>query len=133
VVVVGTKVVDELNLGPEPLGKEIYLDIYPATIIGIMEHKGQSLGMDADDLVFVPFDSALNLFGRNAGDQVQIRLQAESAADVEPVKDHITRLLRQRHRIPSAEPDAFQIQTQDEIFDTVNTILGSVTAVVGGV
>jgi putative ABC transport system permease protein len=133
VVVVGSKVVDELNLGPNPLGKEIYLDIYPATIIGIMEHKGQSLGMDADDLVFVPFDSALNLFGRNAGDQVQLRLQAENAESVEPVKDHITRLLRQRHRIPPAEPDDFQIQTQDEILDTVNTILGSITAVVGGI
>ena len=133
VVVVGSKVVDELSLGPEPLGKEIYLDIYPATVIGIMEHKGQSLGLDADDLVFVPFDSALNLFGRNAGDQVQLRLQADSAEVVEPVKDGIIRLLRQRHRIPPAEPDDFQIQTQDEILDTVNTILGSITAVVGGV
>jgi putative ABC transport system permease protein len=52
---------------------------------------------------------------------------------VEPVKDSITRLLRQRHRIPSSEPDDFQIQTQDEILDTVNTILGSITAVVGGI
>ncbi|HEX4966787.1 MAG TPA: ABC transporter permease [Thermoanaerobaculia bacterium] len=133
VVVVGSKVVDELALGPDPLNKEIYLDVYPATVIGVMEHKGQSLGLDADDLVFVPFDSALTLFGRNAADQVQLRLQAENADAVEPVKDHITRLLRQRHRLPAAEPDDFQIQTQDEILDTVNSILGSITAVVGGV
>jgi putative ABC transport system permease protein len=133
VVVVGHKVVDELNLGPDPIGQEIYLDTYPATIIGVMEKKGQNLGMDFDDLVFVPFDSALNLFGRNAGDQVQVRLQAASTDQVEQVKDNITRLLRQRHRLPSEEPDDFQIQTQDEILESVNTILGSVTAVVGGV
>jgi len=133
VVVIGTKVVDELSLGPDPLGKEIYVNIYPATVIGVMEHKGQSLGLDTDDLAFVPFDSALNLFGRNAGDQVQLRLQADSAEMVEPVKDNITRLLRQRHRLPAAEPDDFQIQTQDEILDTINSILGSITAVVGGV
>ncbi len=133
VVVVGEEVVDELNLGPQPLGKEIYLDAYPATVIGVMEKKGQSLGMNVDDLVFVPFDSALALFGRNAGDQVQLRMQAESAGMVEQVKDGITRLLRQRHRLPSGEPDDFEIQTQDEILETVNTILGSVTAVVGGV
>jgi putative ABC transport system permease protein len=133
VVVVGEEVVDELNLGPQPLGKEIYLDAYPATVIGVMEEKGQSLGMNVDDLVFVPFDSALALFGRNAGDQVQLRMQAESAGMVEQVKDGITRLLRQRHRLPSSEPDDFEIQTQDEILETVNTILGSVTAVVGGV
>jgi putative ABC transport system permease protein len=133
VVVVGTKVVEELDLGPQPLGKEIYLDTYPATIIGVMEEKGQSFGFDADDLVFVPFDSALALFGRNAGDQIELRLQADNTEVVEQVKDGITRLLRQRHKIPSGQPDDFEIQTQDEILETVGTILGSVTAVVGGV
>jgi len=93
--VVGPKIVEELSLGPEPLGKEIYLDIYPATIIGIMEHKGQSLGMDADDIVFVPFDSAVNLFGRNAADQVQLRLQAENE------------MLRSRHDVTVHTNDAF--------------------------
>jgi putative ABC transport system permease protein len=133
VTVIGPKIADELNLGPDPLGKEIYLDVYPATIIGVMEKKGQNLGMDFDDIVYVPFSSGVVLFGRNAADQIQIRLQATAADKVEQVKDGITRLLRQRHRIPSSEPDDFEIQTQDEILNTVNKILGSVTAVVGGV
>ncbi|HSG40254.1 MAG TPA: ABC transporter permease, partial [Thermoanaerobaculia bacterium] len=133
VVVIGEEVIDELDLGPNPIGKEIYVDNYPATVIGVMESKGQSLGMNMDDMAFVPFDSAITLFGRNAADQIQIRLQAENTEMVEQVKDGITRLLRQRHRIPSAEPDDFEIQTQDEILETVGNILGSVTAVVGGV
>jgi putative ABC transport system permease protein len=133
VTVIGPKIADELNLGPDPLGKEIYLDVYPATVIGVMEKKGQNLGMDFDDIVYVPFSSGVVLFGRNAADQIQIRLQATSADKVEQVKDGITRLLRQRHKIPSSEPDDFEIQTQDEILNTVNKILGSVTAVVGGV
>ena len=133
VVVIGEEVIDELDLGPNPVGKEIYVDNYPATVIGVMESKGQSLGMNMDDIAFVPFDSAITLFGRNAADQIQIRLQAENTEMVEQVKDSITRLLRQRHKIPSAEPDDFEIQTQDEILETVGNILGSVTAVVGGV
>ena len=133
VTVIGPKIADELNLGPNPLGKEIYLDIYPATIIGVMEKKGQNLGMDFDDIVYIPFNSAVTLFGRNASDQVQIRLQATGADQVARVKDGIGRLLRQRHKIPASEPDDFEIQTQDEILNTVNKILGSVTAVVGGV
>ncbi|HSK79617.1 MAG TPA: ABC transporter permease [Thermoanaerobaculia bacterium] len=133
VVVIGPDIIDELDLGSDPIGKEIYLDTYPATVIGIMEEKGQSLGMNVDDIIFVPFDSALTLFGRTAGDQVQLRLQAESPEVVEQVKDGITRLLRQRHNLPREQPDDFDIQTQDEILDTVNSILGGVTAVVGGV
>ena len=133
VAVIGQKVADELALWPHPLGKEIYVGNYPATVIGLMERKGQSLGIDVDDLVFVPFDSAVALFGRNAADQIQIRLQADSPEDVEAVKDGVTRLLRQRHKIPADQPDDFRIQTQDELLKTVGTIFANVTAVVGGV
>ena len=133
VTVIGPKIADELNLGPDPLGKEIYIDVYPATVIGLMEKKGQNLGMDFDDIVYVPFSSAVNLFGRNAADQIQIRLTATGPERVEQVKDGIGRLLRQRHKVPANEPDDFEIQTQDEILKTVNKVLGSVTAVVGGV
>ena len=133
VTIIGPKIAEELNLGPDPLGKEIYIDIYPATVIGVMEKKGQNMGMDFDDIVYIPFSSAVSLFGRNVSDQVQIRLQATNPESVEQVKDGITRLLRQRHKIPDNEPDDFDVQTQDEILNTVNKILGSVTAVVGGV
>ncbi len=133
VAVVGYKTVEELRLGERPLGKEIYVGSVPATVIGVMERRGQSLGTDIDDLVFVPFETSLTLFGRDAADQVQLRLQAESAEVVEQVKDGIIRLLRRRHRIPEGQPDDFQVMLQDEILDTVNSVLGSVTAVVGAV
>jgi putative ABC transport system permease protein len=133
VTIIGPKIAEELNLGPNPLGKEIYIDVYPATVIGVMEKKGQNMGMDFDDIVYIPFSSAVSLFGRNVADQIQIRLQATNPESVEQVKDGITRLLRQRHKVPDSEPNDFEIQTQDEILNTVNKILGSVTAVVGGV
>ncbi|HEX9670035.1 MAG TPA: ABC transporter permease [Thermoanaerobaculia bacterium] len=133
VAVIGSDVVEELKLGREPLGKEIYIGKYPATIIGVMEDKGQALGMNYDDLVYLPFDSAVRLFGRQSADLVRLRLHAETASDVEQVKDQIKALLRQRHKIPADEPDDFQIATQDEILETTGAILGGVTAVVGGV
>ncbi len=133
VVVVGETIVDELRLGSNPIGKVIYVGTVPATIIGVMEHKGQSLGTDVDDIAYFPFETSLSIFGRQAADQVQLRLQAESARVVERVRDDIAVLLRRRHKIPDGEPDDFQILLQDEMLSTVNTILGSVTAVVGAV
>jgi len=133
VIVLGQKVVDELALGPNPVGREVYLGSYPATVIGVMEKKGQSLGNDLDDRAFIPFDAAVSLFGRNAGDQVQLRLQARSTEDVERVRYGITHLLRQRHRLGTDQPDDFKVRIQDEILKTVSTILGGVTAEVGGI
>jgi putative ABC transport system permease protein len=133
VAVIGPKVVEELGLGAEPVGREIYVGSLPATVIGVMEERGQSLGTDIDDLVFIPFDTALNLLGRNAGEQVQLRIQARSADIVDQVKDEITRLLRVRHHLAEGQPNDFEVVLQDEILKTVNRVLGGVTAVVGGV
>jgi putative ABC transport system permease protein len=133
VVLLGQKVVDELALEPDPVGKEVYVGTYPATVVGVMEKKGQSLGNDLDDRAFVPFDAAVSLFGRNAGDLVQLRLQARSNEDIERVRDGITNLLRQRHHLGADQPDDFKVRIQDEILKTVSTVLGSITAVVGGI
>ncbi|MGH9379127.1 MAG: ABC transporter permease [Thermoanaerobaculia bacterium] len=135
VMVIGQKVAEELRLGEgaRPVGQEIYVRNLPVTVIGVMEERGQALGQDSDDLAFLPFDTSLNLFGRRAGDQIQLRMQAQSADVVERVKEDITSLLRRRHEIPEGEEDDFQVIVQDEILETIGTILGWVTAVVGAV
>ena len=133
VVVVGQTVVDELALGDDPVGKEIYVGSLPVTVIGVMEKQGRTLGQDSDDLVFVPFETALTLFGRDAADQVQIHLRVASTDDVEQARDGIKRLLRSRHDLAADAKDDFQVQTQDDLLDLFKAILGAVTAVVGGV
>lgn len=133
VAVVGQTVVDELELGDEPVGQEMYVGGLPVTVVGVMEERGRSLGFDQDDLIFVPFDTALTLFGREAGDQVQLRIQLADAADVPGFKEAATELLRRRHDLEAEESDDFQIQTQDEILESTNTILAGVTGVVAGI
>jgi putative ABC transport system permease protein len=133
VAVVGPKIVDELSLGADPIGKEIYVGNLPVTVIGVMEKRGVSLGTDIDNLLFVPFDTALALFGRAAADQVQLRMQVADAETVDQVKDEIARVLRVRHRIVEGQPDDFDVVLQEQILETVGRILGGVTAVVGGV
>lgn len=135
VAVIGQKVAEELRLGEgsRPVGREIYVGNLPATVIGVMEERGQTFGQDSDDLLFLPFDTSLSLFGRRAGDRVQLRMQAESADVVERVKEDIASLLRRRHEIPEGEEDDFQVIVQDEILETVGSVLGMVTAVVGAV
>jgi putative ABC transport system permease protein len=130
--VVGTKVVEELRIA-QPIGAEVYIGTMPVTIVGVMEEKGRALGFDYDDMVFIPFDTALNLFGRRAGDQVQLQLQATSSEVVDQVKDDIKRLLRERHEIPEGEPDDFMVMVQDEIRKIYGSILGGITAVVGAI
>jgi len=133
VAVLGQTVVDELRLGAEPVGKEIYVGALPVTVIGVMEEQGRALGQDQDDLVIVPFDTALSLFGRHAADQVQIHLRVGTTGVIEQVRDGIRRLLRRRHHLGAGREDDFRIETQDDLLELFETVLGGVTAVVGGV
>ena len=133
VAVVGQEVVDELKLGNDPLGKEIYIGDMPALVIGVMEERGQSLGRNQDNLVFVPFDAALSLFGRDAGEKVNLYIQTTGTEVVDETKAGIQRVLRQRHRIEKDDGDDFRVIKQDEILRITNNFLNSVTAVVGGV
>ncbi len=133
VVVLGSSVVEELELGDDPVGREIYVRNLPMTVIGVLEEKGRSLGFDQDDQVQVPFDTALTIFGRDAGRQVRLQMQLGSAEDTEGTKERIRRLLRRRHELSEDQPDDFVIQSQDEIVETTNTVLRGVTGVVAGI
>ena len=132
VAVVGRKVVEELGLA-QPIGAEVYVGDLPVSIIGVMEKRGQALGQDSDNLVFIPFETALMVLGRQAGEQIQLRLQAADASTVDQVKDGISQVLRRRHRIAEDQPADFQVLLQDELLDTIGSILKMITAVVGGV
>ncbi len=133
VAVIGPQTAPELKLGRRPLGKEIYVGNRQVTVIGVMEKKGQSLGMDLDDIVYVPFDLGIAMFGRAAGDAITLRIQARTPASVDEVKDGVTRVLRQRHHLAKDQPDDFRVLAQDQVLEILHSILGGVTAAVGGV
>jgi len=83
--------------------------------------------------VIVPFDTALSLFGRHAADQVQIHLRVADTGVIEQVRDGVRRLLRRRHDLGEGREDDFRIETQDDLLELFETVLGGVTLVVGGV
>jgi putative ABC transport system permease protein len=133
VTVVGRDVVEALRLGDNPMGKEIYVQDVPMTVIGVMEEKGQTLGQNFDDLVFVPYDTALTLLGREAGDRIQLRFKTADTGSLDRVKDDVTRILRAEHKLDPEAEDDFQILVQDDILDLYDKILGGITFVIGGI
>jgi putative ABC transport system permease protein len=133
VCLVGTKVVDELNLGDNPLGRDIQIGSATFTVIGVMEKKGEFLGQDRDDLVIIPFETAREIYGDDAMKQIRLDFKARSPEDVDRAKDLMTAILRERHGIKGKTSNDFQILLQEEILKTTSTILGAITKVIGAV
>ncbi len=127
IVVLGTKVKEELFGDQNPLGKVVMLSDVRYRVVGVMRKKGTSLGMDVDDVVYVPVTSGQELFDTDA--LFEIIASTPRAEDVDKAIAQIKDILIKRH----AHKEDFTIQTQGAILSTMNTILGVLTAVLGGI
>ena len=127
----------------DPVGQIIRIKNAPFTIVGWLEAKGSgSFGQDQDDLILVPYTSAMK---RLSGDNKfrALFVQAATPNDIEDVQAQVTDLLRQRHQITEGKTDDFMVRTQQETSDFFNannrimTILigffAGISLVVGGI
>jgi putative ABC transport system permease protein len=133
VAVIGSKTAAEL-FGPlNPVGQSVRVKNIPFIIIGVLESKGAGMGgMNQDDRLIIPFTTAMK---RITGDKYLrcVNVQVSRSDRMDIAQQQITSLLRQRHRLPAGRDDDFNIFNQKEIADTVNTISGIITLLLGSV
>jgi len=127
VVVLGTKVKEELFGDQNALGQVVMLSDARYRVVGVMQKKGTSLGWDVDDVIFIPVTSGQDLFGTDS--LFEILASTPRAEDVERAIAQIKDILIRRH----AHKEDFTIQTQGAMLSTMDTILGVLTAVLGGI
>ena len=136
VAVLGAKLHAELYGGANALGDRIRVGGQRYRVIGIMEPKGDMVGIDLDDTIYIPAARGLELFNRQGLLEIDV-LYAEDAP-VDEVVDGITRILAARH---GAED--FTVVTQQQMLDVLGSIvdvltlgvaaLGGISLLVGGV
>jgi len=102
-------------------------------VIGLLTAKGSNMmGQDQDDVVFVPYSTAMRrLFGQNF--LRSVNLGAASAAQIKDVTTQISELLRQRHRIQPGRDDDFMVRTQQEIAEFATSTAKTMTALLGAI
>ncbi len=125
--VLGAKLSRELFDEESPLGKRVRIGGSTFLVIGVMEAKGQMLGFDFDDTVYVPVASAMDLF--DVDELVEIDVVAASTDIIPEVVEGIRSTLMRRHR---GEED-FTITTQTEMLDTFGKVVGMITIAVSGI
>ena len=89
-----------------------------------MRPKGQMLGFDLDDSVYIPVGRALAMFNRESLMEVDVLYQA--GADPDEVATRVKRLLSQRHG-----REDFTIITQDQMLEVLGSVLEILTLAVG--
>ena len=135
-VVLGSKVRDELFGNANPLGDRVRIGGSRFRVIGVMESKGTVLGFDMDDAVYIPVIKAMELFNKET--LVDISMVHAATVSPEEVTAGIRRLLIARHG-----SEDFTITTQQQMLDVLGSVLnilqiavaglGGISLLVGGV
>lgn len=122
VCILGKTVVDQLfPNGDDPVGRVIRFGKIPLTVIGVLESKGtNSMGMDQDDVVLAPYTTVMKRI--LAIDYIQgIYASAVDENRTEETIDEITEVLRSRHKIKEGAVDDFEIRSQQELSEMMNS------------
>ncbi len=127
VAVLGSKLKWELFAEANPLGERIRVGGRPFRVIGVMDSKGQFLNFDLDDTIFLPVSAAMSLVNRD--DLIEIDVLYAKAQETQAVAAAIEQVMLDRH---DGEED-FTITSQESMLETLNRIIGVVTAAVGAI
>ena len=119
VAVIGHKLKQELFGNSSALGKRIKVKEQRFKVVGVLHAKGQFLGFNMDDAVYIPAVHALKLFNRES--LMEIDLSYSAAYSVNQVVNRVSSLLIKRHKMKD-----FTIVTQDAMLETLDNILDMV-------
>ena len=122
-VVLGSTLKRELFGADNALGAKVRIAGLQFRVIGVLESKGQFIGIDLDDTAFVPAARALELFNRDG--LTEINLSYQEGADAAQVVAAVTGILAARHG-----REDFTITTQEEMLRTLGNILDILTMAV---
>jgi putative ABC transport system permease protein len=139
VVVMGSRVAEELFGNDEAVGQKVKINGRQFTVIGVLEEKGgQMMGVSMDSIVVVPITTyQARLFpgrtvrGEDAVQQLAIQIESTDVADA--VSADISALLMQRHRITEEGKEDFLIMTQEQMMGMIQQVTGILTLVLGAI
>ncbi len=126
VAVLGQTVVDELFGEENPIGKKFTISDQRYTILGILEEKGGFAGVDIDDQVFIPATTAMNQFDMEY--IMSFIVQAHDSDSIPEMIEEIETIL-----LKTLDEDEFSVLDTESILSVISSILGVLTAALGGI
>ena len=136
VAIIGNTVATELFGDMDPINKTMRIGNVPFKIIGLLKPKGESgMGMDQDDLVFIPITTAQKkVFGTDfPGSVKMINVKAISDEALPIAESDITDILRRRHNIGKNQEDDFEIRNLAEMQETIKSSAKTMSLLLGAI
>jgi putative ABC transport system permease protein len=136
IALIGATVSKTLFGGEDPIGKTIRVGNNILHITGVLQSKGASLSSN-DNSIIIPLSTLQGMSSKltpSGQHQISsISIQAANKDSAAGVKNGITSLLQTRHRIAAGDDNDFTVTSMDEISDTINTALSSISLLLSAI
>ena len=133
IAVIGEKVRENLSLPENPINEYVDIGGEWFKVVGLLEEKGELMGFNQDDIVLIPYSTMRSLQGNRRRIDIQIQLSLSDTTNVDNAIRQITALLRDAHGLREGERDDFTIRTPEQLMESFDQVLDTVTVVVGGI
>jgi putative ABC transport system permease protein len=132
VAVLGEQTRQDLSMPENPVGEFVLINGEWLKVIGLLEPKGEIFGQSQDNRVLIPYSTMVSIQGNQRQRDIAIQLTLTDLGELENIRQTITRLLRNAHNLAADEEDDFRIQTAEQLQETFDAILTTVTVVMTG-
>jgi putative ABC transport system permease protein len=126
-VVVGATVLEQLEV-KKAIGRYIKINHEWFVIVGVLASKGSFFGVDLDDIVIMPYETAHSLLGNGVDQDILIQMTVNDVSKLEHLRQSVTNILRTTHQLSVNQDNDFKIETTDELLGTFNSVLKIVAA-----
>ena len=127
VAVIGQKLKGELFGNRRAIGQWVRLRDYRFRVIGVLEGRGDSFGMDLSEAIFIPVASAQAVFNTNG--LFRVVLKAREGVAIEPLKEALLARMKELHE---GEEDV-TVTSPDAMLSTFDGVLRVLTLGVSGI
>lgn len=124
--VLGQTLARELFGHASALGNFVHIGGQRFRVVGLMEPKGSMLGIDIDDVAYVPVAAAMRLF--NVAELQEIDVLYANPQVSNAVEAEVGRVLTARHG-----NDDFTVTSQKAMLEVFGNVMGVITLAVGAI
>ncbi len=120
VVVLNSVVAKKLFQNEDPIGKQVKIDGYKFTVVGVIKEKGGLFGSGMDNFGVIPLTTLLNLYGKNRS--LSIIVKAKSQELYDETVEQVTALLRTIRKVPPGAENDFEIFSNETLIKQFNDL-----------
>jgi len=130
VSMIGNDLANKLFPYVDPIGRDVWVDGRPFTVVGIAKPIGTVFGQSQDNFAYIPIQTFIKIYGSHL--DMAVNIQARGAEWMEETQDEARALLRARRHLAPNEADSFGILDSATLMNLWKNLTGVIaTAMIG--